>query len=97
MAAHERPTVILMAINSNVPNALAVEALASGGLRAPLKGQDVLDVDPSQLDLNALPDSEIDLIEPLTQPDTELLAERNSLSFLTKLRHLQGSSNAGAL
>lgn len=73
MAAHERPTVILMAINSNVPNALAVEALASGGLRAPLKGQDVLDVDPSQLDLNALPDSEIDLIEPLTQPDTELL------------------------
>ena len=36
-------------------------------------GQDVLEVDPSQLDLNALPDSEFDALEPLTQPDTELL------------------------
>ncbi len=65
--------MILMAINSNVPNALAQEALASGGLRSPLRGQDVLEVDPSQLDLNALPDSEFDALEPLTQPDTELL------------------------
>ena len=32
-----------------------------------------LEVDPSQLDLNALPDSEFDALEPLTQPDTELL------------------------
>ena len=65
--------MILMAINSNVLNALAQQALASGGLRSPLKGQDVLEVDPSQLDLNALPDSEFDALDPLTQPDTDLL------------------------
>ena len=62
-----------MAINSNTPNTLAQEALASGGLTQPLRGQDVLEVDPSQLDLDALPDSEFDALEPLTQPDTEVL------------------------
>ena len=62
-----------MPVKSNIPNTLAQEALATGGLRAPLKGSDVLDVDPSQLDLDALPPSEIDAISPMIEPDTELL------------------------
>jgi len=63
----------IMPINSNIPNTLAREALASGGLRQPLRGEDVLETDASQLDLNALPDSEIDALDPITQPDTDLL------------------------
>ena len=63
----------IMPVNSNIANTLAQEALASGGLRQPLRGQDVLETDASQLDLNALPDSEIDALDPLTQPDNDLL------------------------
>ena len=63
----------IMPVNSNIVNTLAQEALATGGLRQPLRGQDVLETDASQLDLNALPDSEIDALDPMVQPDTDLL------------------------
>ena len=60
-----------MAINSNVPDRLAREALATGGMRRPLQGQDVLETDPRQLDLELLPEAELDAIEQVTPTDTE--------------------------
>ena len=60
-----------MAINSNVPDRLAREALATGGMRRPLQGQDVLETDPRQLDLELLPKAELDAIEQVTPTDTE--------------------------
>jgi hypothetical protein len=63
----------IMPVNSNIANTLAQDAVATGGLRQPLRGQDVLETDASQLDLDALPPSEIDVLDPMVEPDTDLL------------------------